>query len=140
MSDKNSLSFRGLTTSQAPDILKKSPQLNTPMSYDWSGPVNSLLNTLQKDGYTIVEVFDGGEWTKFNQTTYLAVRKEATDIITSVDECHLRIKKGDEKLRLFIVLGNEPEEIVADYISNDELEVTLDKYIAMWEGKKCPTK
>jgi|694.fasta_scaffold111777_6 hypothetical protein len=110
------------------------------MSYDWSGPVNSLLNTLQKAGYTIVAVFDGEEWTKFNQTTNLAVRKEATDIITSVDECHLRIKKGDMKLRLFIVLGNEPEEIVVAYTPNDELEVSLDKYITIWEGKKCPTK
>jgi hypothetical protein len=110
------------------------------MSYNWAIPVNSLLNTLQKDGYTIVAASDGVEWTKFVQTTKLSVRRAATDILTSGDIGYVNVEKDGKNFSMFIVLGNEPEELVADYTSNDELEATLDKYIAMWEGKKCPTE
>lgn len=111
------------------------------MSYNWAIPVNSLLNILQKDGYTIVAASDGEEWTKFTQATKLSVRKQATDILTSSDIGYVNVEKDGKNFSMFIVLGNEPEELVADYRgSTDELEATLDKYIAMWEGKKCPTE
>jgi hypothetical protein len=110
------------------------------MSYNWAIPVNSLLNILQKDGYTIVAASDGEKWTKFTQDTKLSVRKWATDILTCSDIGYVNVEKDGKKFPLFIVLGNEPEELVADGTYNEELEVTLHKYIAMWEGKKCPTK
>jgi hypothetical protein len=110
------------------------------MSYNWAIPVNSLLNTLQKDGYTIVAASDGEEWTKFTQNTKLSVRRAAVDILTCSDIGYVNVEKGGKNFSMFIVLGNEPEELVANYTSNEELEITLDKYIAMWEGKKCPTE
>jgi hypothetical protein len=95
---------------------------------------------LQKDGYTIAAASDGEEWTKFVQTTKLSVRKQATDILASSDIGYVNVEKDGKNFSLFIVLGNDPEELVADGTYNEELEVTLDKYIAMWEGKKCPTE
>jgi hypothetical protein len=107
--------------------------------YDWSKPVSSLLNKLQQNGFIIAAVNDGEETFKMDlKKSNLANRKEATDVITSVDESWVQVKKGDAKGRMFIVLGNEPEELVCDYTDWNDLEMVITEHSIQWEGKKCP--
>ena len=107
--------------------------------YDWSKPVSSLLYKLQKAGYTLVYVHDGEERVKMDhKKSNLINRKKATEVITSVDDSQLIVKKGDIKASLYIVLGNDPEELVADYTDWDDLEMAITEHSIQWEGKKCP--
>jgi hypothetical protein len=110
------------------------------MAYlNWSIPVSSLINKLQKAEFTILGVNDGEEYIKTNQNgSKLAIRKEAVETVVSVDESWIRIKKGDKIGTLFIVLGNEPWELVADYSDWDDLTEVVDEYSQLWEDKKCP--
>jgi hypothetical protein len=107
---------------------------------DWSVPVKSLLAEFQAAGFNVSAVYDGEDMIRIDQN--LSQTKTATDIVVSVDESFIYINKDGMRARLFIVLGNEPEEIVADYNYNPQLEElleeTIDKYTLQWEGKKCP--
>lgn len=113
-------------------------------SYDWSAPVKSLLARFQvAEGFNITAVHDGEEMIQIDQKlSKSAIRQTAADIIVSVDESFVYINKDGMRARLFIVLGNEPEEIVADYNYIPQLEEvldeTIDKYVTQWAGKKCP--
>jgi hypothetical protein len=123
-------------------IVKESSR-NCIMAYDWSVPVKSLLHKFQMAGFNISAVHDGQEMIRIDQKlSQTKIKHSATDIIVSVDESVVHIHKDGMNARLFIVLGNEPEELVADYNYNlqleELLEETIDKYVEKWEGKKCP--
>lgn len=118
------------------------------MAYDWNPPVMSLLNHLQEDGLRLVAVNDGCEWFHVDDTlSALRQRLFAAEVITSVDESHLVVTDcsfGSATATLFIVLGNEPEELVADIASNsdslmDEVGGVVSLFSDYWEGKPCPT-
>jgi hypothetical protein len=97
------------------------------------------LYKLQQRGFTIVSVYDGEERVKIDSTkSNLASRKEAIEVITSVDESQLIVKKGDIKASLYILLGNDPEELVYDYTDWDELDMVVNEHSFQWQGKKCP--
>lgn len=107
--------------------------------YDWRSPVNSLLLKIQEAGFAIVAVNDGGETFKIDQKlSNLAIRKVATDAVVSVDEATVFINKDGKSSTLFIVLGNDPEEILNDYTEHPLIEEANNQYISQWEGKKCP--
>ena len=113
------------------------------MAYDWSVPVKSLLGRFQEAGFILSAVHDGEEMIKIDQNlSKTKVRHSATETIVSVDESFVYINKDGMRARLFIVLGNEPEELVADYNYNPKLEElleeTIDKFSTQWEGVKCP--
>ena len=112
-------------------------------SYDWSVPVKSLLTIFQVEGFNITAVHDGEEMIQIDQKLCKsAILWSAADIIVSVDVSYVLVEKHGMKATLFIVLGNEPEEIVSDYTYTPQLEElleeTIDKYVTQWEGKKCP--
>lgn len=112
-------------------------------SYDWSVPVKSLLAKFQEAGFNILSVYDGEDLIPVDPTlSKTKIRHSAADIVVSVDESFVYVNKDGMRARLFIVLGNEPEEIVVDYNYNPQLEElldeTIDKYTLQWEGKKCP--
>jgi hypothetical protein len=112
-------------------------------SYDWSVPVKSLLAKFQEAGFNVSAVHDGEGMIRIDQNlSKTKVRHSAADTVVSVDESFVYVNKDGMRARLFIVLGNEPEEIVADYNYNPQLEElleeTIDKYTLQWEGKKCP--
>ena len=112
-------------------------------SYDWWVPVKSLLTMFQVEGFNITAVHDGEEMIQIDQKlSNHAIRGTAADIIVSVEESYVLIEKQGMKATLFIVLGNEPDEIVSDYTYTPQLEElleeTIDKYVTQWEGKKCP--
>ena len=108
----------------------------------------SLLNHLKKDGLRLVAVNDGCEWFHVDNTlSTLRQRLFAAEVITSVDESHLVVTDGSfggATATLFIVLGNEPEELVADIASgSDSLMDRIDDVVSLfsnsWEGEPCPT-
>ena len=108
---------------------------------DWSVPVASLVNKLQENGYKIYGANDGEELVTIHPNhSNLVARKKAVDVIVSVDDSTLVITKNNKTFGLFIVLGNDPDELVADYTSNDDLEKVIDEFQSYWGGKKCPTK
>jgi len=105
---------------------------------DWEKVVRSLITFLVKDGFEPYRASNGEDSIKSNHKGRLAEK------ICECDEGTLNIRKGDFTATLYIVLGNEPEELVADYGykggDEKELEAALDKFSARWEGIKCPTK
>jgi hypothetical protein len=109
--------------------------------YDWTKPVSSLLSKFQRCGYDIVAANDGEDYININKNlSQLNKRKEAVDVITSVDmsNVYLLSPKG-RKFSLMIVLGNEPSELVADYTYfEEETETIIEEFCEQWEGKKCP--
>lgn len=110
------------------------------MQYNWKPVIASLLSTLQEDGFTLERV-DNGVGRVALKGTPRERRQKAKLDIAGVDEAHLFVGCPDGKLRwLFVVLGNEPEELVADHTSNASLEKSVDRFSAKWEGKSCPTK
>lgn len=112
------------------------------MRYDWSQPVSSLLFKVQKAGIKLIFVNDGEETTKLEGNN-IAQRKEAVDVITSVDISSFNVEYNGIRGSVLIVLGDSPEDIVNDYSSNSNelmelLESVVDSYTNQWEGKKCP--
>jgi hypothetical protein len=111
---------------------------------DWTKPVASLLHTLQTSGFTIQAVNDGEEICNLGHLTSVKARKEAVDAITSVDESYVRIHDANQYgATLLIALGNDPDELVADWsyqpkFERARLDTAIDLHMARWEGKKCP--
>ncbi len=106
--------------------------------YNWKPVAESLFRHLQAAGATITHVNDGGGWIK---TPTLAA---AVDAATGVDEAHVRVTFVDHLSScLWIVYGNSPEELVADYTYNLHevvllLEPAIEQFQAEWEDKPCP--
>jgi hypothetical protein len=108
------------------------------MLFDWSKPVASLLSRLQENGYKIFSVNDG-ELCRIDQNfSDRTARKMAVDIITGVDESAVAVIKNNRIYAIYIVLGNDPDEIVADYTQDEELERIMEEYSDYWCDKKCP--
>lgn len=108
--------------------------------YDWEPVVKDFLRTLTNKGVTILAVNDGDEWvdTQSIQT--------ATEAITSVDESWLKVSipsSNPEDVKrgtLYFVLGNGPQEIVADYSDNPLIDDAVDDHWGKWVNKEIPTK
>jgi alpha-glucosidase (family GH31 glycosyl hydrolase) len=106
---------------------------------NWTVPVSSLLSRLQDNGYKIFSVNDGAEMQIIDQNlSNRTSRKEATDHICSVDESAVALCKDGKTFAVYIVLGNDPDEIVADYTDNEDLERVIDEFSDNWCDKKCP--
>jgi hypothetical protein len=103
---------------------------------DWSAPVASLLNKLQMNGYKIFSVDNVIIDQNLSVNT---ARKKAVKEIVSVDDSAVALIKDKKTFAVYIVLGNEPNEIVADYTDDEDLERVIDEYIDQWEDKKCTT-
>lgn len=107
---------------------------------NWAIPVASLLNTLQENGYKIFSVSDGDKPILIDQNlSDNTARKNAVDVISSVDYSAVALNKDNKIFAVHIVLGNEPSELAADYTDDEDLERVIDDHIERWEGRKCPT-
>jgi hypothetical protein len=110
---------------------------------NWAVPVGSLLHTLQKHDIALAAVFDGEEYVKLHNAFNHTRRKEAIEIITSVDESWLYVTYGGESGWVDIILGNDPDQLAADWCASGMLEALLQTAIEAhnkrWEGRKCPT-
>jgi hypothetical protein len=104
---------------------------------DWKKVIKSLIKILVQDGFEPYKANNGEDSITSDHMGRLAEK------IDECDEGNLFIRKGDFKARLYIILGNEPCELVADIGYNGdmtELDQTLDKFYNAWEGKPCPKK
>ena len=118
--------------------------------YDWSPPVMSLLFKLQKEGVQPYIVNDGEEIIRLTPATSdFTKRREATEIITSVDDSAVGVEYTDVTGKrhvtyLSIVLGNYANEILSDYgIPECEkfeeiLEEVSSEFYDQWEGRAVP--
>jgi Icc-related predicted phosphoesterase len=100
--------------------------------------VSSLLYKFQKNDFVVDSVFDGEQSTITRYAKKLDARKDAVDIICSVDQSWVRVKKDDKLATLFIVLGNDDSEILCDYSSSSEefmkeIELVAEEFYQQWE-------
>jgi hypothetical protein len=109
---------------------------------DWEKVVRSLIKFLKKDGIESWKADNGededGELESASPTK-LAER------VCECDEGWLYVRKGDMKLRLYIVLGNGPEEIVSDWsyktgTDDQPFQIAWNKFMAYWETRKVPQR
>lgn len=112
---------------------------------DWKPPVITLLHQLQKQGFMLVTVNDGMERHKIDPAVSAErQRAAAAEAITAVDEATLNVRKDGSTGWLFLVLGNDADEIPVDWSARLPLAKSLDAavhaYQDIWEGKPVPTK
>ena len=106
----------------------------TKMKYNWKIPVRDFLRTAHKHGLRPVAVNNGGGW-QYTPTAALAVAE-----IDATDESHVHFEHTDGKRVIaFLVLGNEPAELVADYSTHPAIDAATEEHYNNWEGKPCPT-
>ena len=91
---------------------------------DWQPEVSSLFNTLKKHGLDVV--------------TTIETALEA-------DDCWMTVSNKETKVetKIYLVLGNEPGVIMADWVCNANESIinkVEDEHYARWEDRKQPTK
>lgn len=102
---------------------------------DWKPEVSSLIQTLQKHGFT-VESVDNGE-TRVNLAT--AGEAEFLSEAVACDEATLVCVAPDGKrVGLFLVLGNAPGELVCDCTSHPDLDAATGEHGELWFGRPQP--
>ena len=106
--------------------------------------VSSLLYKFQQRGFILQSVNDGEENFLLSHLSSptndikLNSRKEAVDIICSVDQSCVRVKKDSNLATLLIVLGNDDSEILYDYSASSEefmqeVELIAEEFYQQWE-------
>lgn len=114
---------------------------------NWKPPVMTLLYQLQRQGCTLVAVDDGVHRHAIDTNASAArQRAAAADAITAVDACYLIVRHPDDIWTgtLYLVLGNDADEIPADWSTRlplaSNLDAAVNAYQAIWGGKAVPTK
>ncbi len=88
----------------------------------YAAEVTSLINDLINDGFKITHIDDGDGWEETTADTVI-------DSILGVDDSNIRVKKeGGKGNSIYLVLGNEPGVIVADYSCDDDLDRITDAH------------
>lgn len=119
------------------------------LRYNWAPPVQSLLCKLQRQGVQPIAVNDGEEIHWLPACGQLKARKLAAEAVVAVDEACVCVQyidgAGDKhRANLFIVLGNDANEILCDWgIPKNEdfaaiIEKVADEFYEQWEGKPVP--
>lgn len=93
--------------------------------------ITLILRGLGEKGHKVTHVIDD-TWNKDERTPVSSV-EEAVDLITGVDEAFALFGVDDEGLvnaYIYFVLGNDPEEVAADYTTN--LDPDLSNIVDPW--------
>ena len=120
--------------------------MNTYTIRNWEPVIGSFVHTLVKDGWKVRSASDFEDRVVFTGDESLVdVTRKVKEVCTGVDESSITFRKGGLGITSYIILGNEPEELIADWeYKNDESDAEFTKswgkFTAKWEGKKCPTK
>ena len=114
------------------------------MTLDWTQPVMSVLLALQEQGLVIKGINDGEGFHSIVKPDLAVQASVACDLITAVDMAWVDVESEAGKATVLLVLGNEPDELIADYsYSSTAVDIALtaasDTHCARWEGKPCPT-
>ena len=113
--------------------------------YNWKPVIESFLSIMLEDQWKCLNASDGE--TKFifvDEATKENVLKKATEAATSTDYSSITFKKGDYGITAYLILGNDPDELVSDLGYNSiEAERAFNKpwqaFMNEWECKECPT-
>ena len=104
------------------------------MRRNWKPVIEDAIKHLLDQGLTLYSVDNGDD-----EEVLVNTINEAVEEIDGVDEAHLYVKNPDGKKRwIFFVMGNEPEEIMSDYICDPLIEKAFDIFCNKWEGVSCP--
>ena len=88
--------------------------------------IRQIYRALVEAGYTVNQVFDGGD-----EPVEVSNEREAVDAVTAVDEASFNVQKdGKDVSWVFFVLGNDPEEVVNDY--GTSLSHVIDSLTESW--------
>ncbi len=108
------------------------------MALNWKVPVSSLLSRLQDNGYKLYSV-DTEKTVLIDQNvSNNTARAKAVEEIVSVDASAVALIKNRKTFAVYIVLGNDPHEIVADYTKDEELEKVIVQFSHNWWDMECP--
>lgn len=105
----------------------------------------TLLHQLQRQDFTLVTIDDGMKLHRIDPALSSArQRAAAAEVITAVDQATLSVRKDDKSGWLLLVLGNDADEIPADWSTRlplaSSIDAAVNAYQAIWEGKAVPTK
>jgi len=91
--------------------------------------ISQTIHALTKAGWTLDRT-DNGEDVRDLDLTDKAAWLVALDEITATDAAHLFVKKGSERGYVWFVLGNDPEEVIADHTLNltDVIDPLTDRW------------
>lgn len=102
---------------------------------DWTPETLSLLNALTAAGFTLVSGDNGEDKFKYNGDLKAFIAN-----LIACDESHLYVQTPTGKaVWLYLVLGNDTGELVADYRACPELDAITEAHALAWEGKPQPT-
>lgn len=114
---------------------------------DWKPEVRSFLRTLVEAGFQLVSADNGEETVKFDGRNHAALIEN----LVACDEGWLTASLANKyvvgarphNVRFYLLLGNSPGELVADYAYNNAIEEECDAVTSAhadkWEGRKQPT-
>jgi hypothetical protein len=122
-----------LTDRPGSAILKESKAIQA--MKDYKPEVRSLIKSLRQAGFTPLSVNNGEENVRFSSVS----KTEFLEEIVATDEATLRLQHNNKKVAIWLVLGNEPGTIAADYTDYEPLEQVIDSHYDCWESRKQPT-
>lgn len=109
---------------------------------NWKPVISSFLQTMKDNQYKLLRVYD--DETGVEEPDSL---ERAVDLICAVEESVVVFgTKEKSSIRVYIVLGNSPSEMVSDYAvpfdedAADKLHKVMSDWSDSWEGKECPTE
>lgn len=107
--------------------------------YNWKPVIASLVSHMRLAGFVASSVDNGDGWIE-TETDDSAISE-----IEATDESHVLFTCADEKRPLwaFIVLGNDPCELVADYSAREteqgrKFDAAISEWSDGWQGIPCP--
>ena len=106
------------------------------MRNDFRPEVRSLLKDLKAEGFNPSSYFDGEESIDYNSVS----KADFLESVVSVDEGWLYVERNGTSHVLFLVLGNDPGELVNDYTLDKDglVEKVVNQHYEKWEGRKQP--
>lgn len=103
---------------------------------DWEPETLSLLTSLTSAGFVLVSGHNGEEKFRFDGDIPKFIAN-----LTACDESHLFVTSSTgKKPWLYLVYGNNPGELVSDYVCDTGLDAVVDAHYEKWSGRKQPTK
>lgn len=109
---------------------------------NWKPVISSFLQTMKDNHYKLLRVYDEG--TGVEEPDSL---ERAVDLICAVEESVVVFGTEEKSsIRVYIVLGNSPSEMVSDYAvpfdedAAEKLHKVMSDWSASWEDKECPTQ
>lgn len=108
---------------------------------DWKPETSALLHRIALNNCNVLWVSNGEEKLEAAKAT----RAELIEHLISTDEGAICIERAGRRVKLFLVYGNSPGELVADWSWKQGeadpafIDVIIDDHYRVWSEKKQPT-